>query len=128
MVHFLNIGGQERPLCFDQSLAYEYERRLNRSYLRDLNELFQQIAQVGQSVGTNDIGKAAESLSVVSLVNFFFVSMCLGCRRESRKVDFDENDVADWILGSQDIVAQFTMWLVEANMDTKKEDNPSKKK
>ena len=127
-VHFLELGGKERPVCLDQTLAYEYERTLGRSYLRDLNDLFVQIAQVGQAMSTNDVGTAAANLSVVTLVNFVYASMRLGCRRTSTSVDFDEYQVADWILGNQQAVSQFTVWLVEANVDTSvKEGDDSKK-
>lgn len=118
MTHFIELGGQERPVCFDQTLGYEYERTMQRSYLRDLEDLFLQIAQVGHAIGTDDVGTAAANMSVVKLVDLIYCAMRLGYRREKLTIDFDSYDVADWILPNQEAIAQLSVWLVESNIDT----------
>ncbi len=130
MTHFIELGEKERPVCFTQALGYEYERTMQRSFLRDLNGLFEQIARVGQAIGTNDVGEAAAGMSVVILVDMAYCALRLGYRREKMEVDFDAYDVADWILNNEPAVSQLTVWLVEANIDTSKKPEPqgSKKK
>lgn len=130
MTHFIELGGKERPVCFDQTLGYEYERTMERSYLRDLEELFIQIAQVGHAIGTDDVGAAAANMSVVKVVDLIYCAVRLGYRREKKEVDFDSYDVADWILSNQAAMSQLTVWLVEANIDTgaKSADQDSGKK
>lgn len=130
MTHFIELGGKERPVCFSQALGYEYERTMNRSYLRDLEALFSQIAQVGQAMGTDDIGEAAANMSVVALVDLVYCALRLGHRRERIEIDFDPYDVADWVLPDQAAIKQLTVWLVEANVIVNKEaaTDDSKKK
>ena len=128
MTQHIELGGKERPICFTQALGYEYERTMNRSYLRDLEALFSQIAQVGQSIGTDSIAEAAANMSVVTLIDMVYCAMRLGYRRERKDIDFDQYDVADWVLPNQAAITQLTVWLVEANVVTSKPDDDSKKK
>lgn len=126
MIHYIALNGVEWPICLSHALAYEYERTTGRFYEHDLRALFQDIVTEATAMGTDDAAAAAGKMSLVRFVDFFHAALRLGCRREKTLINFDEYDVADWLLSDNDAVARFTTLLLEANVDPNaKTDNDS---
>ena len=128
MVHFIELGGIERPVSFSQALAYEYELTTGNSYLRDLRQLFIEIAEVAAGMNTEDVATAASQMSVVKFVDLMHCALRLGARYERRAVDFDAYQVAEWLLGDSKAVSKLVGWLAEANFDPKSDDGEASKK
>ncbi|HNB51102.1 MAG TPA: hypothetical protein PK530_04135 [Anaerolineales bacterium] len=117
MIHYVTIAGRERPVCFDNSLAYEYEKNLGRPYLADLAALFDDLRVVAQRVGTDDVATAALQMPIVRFVDVMHCALRLGHRKERHAIDFDEYAVADWLLDDTQAVSSLTTLLAEANFD-----------
>lgn len=128
MVHFIELGGVERPVSFGQALAYEYELTTGRSYLRDLQQLFIEISEVAAGMNTDDVTTAASQMSVVKFVDLMHCALRLGHRYERQTVGFDAYQVAEWLLGDSEAVSRLVGWLAEANFDPKSDDGEASKK
>jgi hypothetical protein len=137
MIHYLNIGGQDRPLSFAYSVAYDYEIETGRHYDPDIQELATQIIKAGAALNTDDIGTAARSISMVRFVDILYHCLRAGHRKTKTPVTFDKHDVADWMGEHKQAVSDFTTMLLEANFNLKpaegeeaetNEDDDTKKK
>lgn len=119
MVHFVNIGGQERPVCFSYSVAYEYELQTGKFYEPDVQALAVQVITAGASLGTDDVATAARSISIIKFTDIMHAALVVGCRKEKKPVDFDKYDVADWLGQNPDAVGRLTELLLTANFNLK---------
>jgi len=117
MIKYIELGGQERPVCFDNSLAYEYELTTGNYYEHDLRALFREIAMAAASIGTDNTDVAVGQMSIVKFVDFLHCALRLGYRKTQLPIEFDAYNVADWLLNDGKAVARFTTLLLEANTD-----------
>lgn len=117
IIHYVSVGGNDRPVCFSNALAYHFELTTGKSYLSELALLFTELGQVASRSGTVDVGVAAAQISVVRFVDIMHSAFVLGARQERIQVDFDQYDVADWLMSDSTAVAQLANMLAEANID-----------
>lgn len=136
MIHYINLGGQERPFTLVYSVPFDYEMEYEgRFYNTDVAELVTQMMNAATSMGeaqkrlledgetdyTKIVGLISQAnsvgLSVVRLVNILFVALKVGHRIAGVPVEFSKQDVADWIGGNTDAVAKFTYTLLQANFN-----------
>ena len=85
MTEYVNIGGKQRPLRFGFAGLMEYEKRTARNALSDFN---------GQ-----------KELSVTMMVDLVFCGVVSGYMSQKMAVDFDENDVAEWLTDDPSVFA-----------------------
>ncbi len=136
MVHYINLGGRERPFTLVYSVPFDYEMEYEgRFYNTDVAELVAQMMNAAASMGeaqkrlledkesnyTKIIGLISQAnsvgLSVVRLVNILYIALKVGHRIAGEPVDFTKQDVADWIGGNTDAVTKFTIVLLHANFN-----------
>jgi len=128
-IQYISLGGKERPVCFSHALAYHYELTTGKSYLRDLDALFQEMVQVAAGANTDNVAVAAQNMSVVRLVDIIHAALTLGARQDRINVEFDQYQVADWLMSDRDAVGILASMLVDANIDPgAKQDEDEKKR
>ena len=133
MIHYIDIGQGEdrraRPVSFDNALAYEYELTTGKSYLRDLTELFSELAGVAQTMNTDDVSTAAAGMSVVKFGDIMYCAFRLGAIEARQTPDFTVYDVVNWLMADTPAVTKLVDLLVNANSDPGAEiDEEAKKK
>lgn len=118
MIHYVTLGQddkrRERPVCFDHTMAYEFQKVTGRHYLLESQKLLVQLALAGEKAGTDDAVTAAAHVDIVNFVDFMHVALRLGARKAKEAIDFDEYDVAGWIMADPDAVSQLTTLFIEA--------------
>jgi hypothetical protein len=119
MVHFVDIGGRDRPVCFSYSVAYEYELQTGKFYAPDVQELAMQVITAGAALGTDDVATAARSVSIVKFTDIIFAALLVGARKEKQPADFTKYDVADWMGGNPAAAGRLTELLLSANFNLK---------
>lgn len=139
MIHYLNLGGQDRPLTLTYSVAYDYQVEFGRYYNTDVTELCVQILRAGDSLNkakaelSADLEKSqidkmmdliraangSEGFDMIKFVDILFVALVVGHRKTSTPVKFTQRDVADWIGESAEAIAEFTSLLLQANFNLK---------
>ena len=88
MTDYINLGGKDRPIRFGFAGLLEYEKRTGRKALADFAEL----------------SSGIQGVSVTMIVDLLYAGLASGCRKEKVNVDFDDDDVADWITDDQSAV------------------------
>lgn len=87
MTEQIELGGQMRPVRFNNAGMYEYEQQTGRKVLADLAE-FSDVSQ----------------LSLSTIVDLIYYGLTCGHRKAGVNVEFDKYDVAEWIESSPGIV------------------------
>lgn len=134
MIHHIHLGGQDRPITFAYSAAYEYELQTGKSYEIDVAELAGQIIVAGANLGTDDVGAAARTISMVKYLDIAYAALRAAHFKTKTPITFTIHDVADWFGEDKQKAAQFTEMLLSANfnLDAVAEDadpeKPAKKK
>lgn len=131
MIHHIHLGGQDRPITFAYSAAYEYELLTGKSYEIDVAELAGQIIIAGANLDTDDIGAAARTISMVKYLDIALAALRAGHFKTKTPITFTIHDVADWFGDDKQKAAQFTELLLAANFnldgaDYKSEADPEK--
>ena len=119
MVHYVDIGGRERPVSFAYSVAYEYEKRTGQFYEPDVQALALQVITAGAALGTDDVATAARSISIVKFTDIAFAALLVGARKTGQPTDFTAYDVADWLGENPTAVGRLTELLLSANFNLK---------
>jgi len=125
MIHFVHIGGQERPVCFSYSVAYEYEKQTGKFYEPDVQALAVQVITAGAALGTDDVATAARSISIVKFTDIMHAALVVGCRKAGQKADFSSYEVADWLGENPEAVGRLTELLLSANFNLKPDAAPA---
>lgn len=84
MTEYLELGGVSRPVRFGFSALWHYEQRTGRNALTDFAAMQSGLA------------------SVSLMIDLLFAGLCAGARHEKKPVDFEQEDVADWIGNDMD--------------------------
>ena len=132
MIHYITLGKdaqrRERPVCFDHTLAYEFQKTTGKHYLQETDLLLKDLIAVGIGAQTDDPHEAAKHMDVVRMVDFFHAALRLGARKAGIQVDFDEYDVCDWVMSEEQASRQLTAWLVEDTFTMPTANDDGKKK
>lgn len=119
MIHYVNIGGRERPVSFAYSVAYEYEKLTGKFYEPDVQALAVQVITAGAALGTDDVATAACSISIIKFTDIIFAALLVGARKAGQPADFTAYDVADWLGENPEAVGRLTELLLSANFNLK---------
>jgi hypothetical protein len=96
MKHYFELGGVERPVLFGFAALYQYEQRTGRNALKDFAAM-----QGGEA-------------SITLLVDLLYSGLCAGSRSDGEKIDFEPQDVAEWIGGDFGIFEKVAKAFTEA--------------
>lgn len=124
MLNYIHLGGQDRPITFAYSTAYEYELQTGKSYEKDVAELAGQIIVAGASIGTDDVATAVAQISMVKYIDIAFAALRAGHLKAKIPVTFTVHDVADWFGDDKQKAGQFTEMLLSANFNLKPDQSP----
>ena len=124
MIQYIHLGGQDRPITFAYSTAYEYELQTGKSYEKDVAELAGQLIVAGASIGTDDVATAVGQISMVKYIDIAFAALRAGHLKAKTPITFTVHDVADWFGDDKQKAAQFTEMLFYANFNLKTDQPP----
>lgn len=144
MIDYIKIGGKERPIAFGHRVAYNYEVTTGNNY----NALVLQVADMitrsasaisginPQQMELEDAAamlhssgrKAAESFSIVPLTKLTFVGLQYAHRKEGVTVDFEEEDVAEWLFDDSEAMQAVFVCLFESLPKADQSEGSEKKK
>lgn len=136
MIHNIHLGGQDRPLTFAYSAAYEYELSTGKFYEQDVAELAVQVIAAGAMLKTDNLGEAARTISMVKYLDIAYAALRAGHLKTRTPINFTVHDVADWFGEDKKQASRFTELLLQANFNLKpdpdeqeeQDDDPAKKK
>lgn len=117
MISYILIGGQNRPICFGNQVAYDYEIQTGKNYAALRMSVVEmighasaatfgdqagdmEVADVLQHIG--DVRKHVEHFSIVPFTDLVYYGMLYAHRREGIEIDFEAADVAGWVFDDQD--------------------------
>lgn len=111
MTNWIELGGKNRPIRFGHAAQYEYELTTGRNSTIDLVSL-----------------SKPGSLSIKIMVDYVSSALIAGHSTEGVNIEFSKYDVADWILGSEEIQDKL-MELINLSLpDPKNSTAPQKQK
>lgn len=96
MTNFIVIGGVERPVRFGFSALYQYEQRTGRNPLTDFAAM-----QGGNA-------------TISTMVDILYAGLCAGTRHLKQPIDFDQEDVADWIGSDMEVLQKAAAMFAES--------------
>jgi hypothetical protein len=126
MVNYISIGGKERPLAFGHAVAYHYETFTGGNYNELLITVGRELEAAGQAVQDDDLVRVATAMHVKPLTDLVFAGMKYAHRKEGIEIDFDAEDVAEWLFGDSEAISQCIAALMESTAKTKPEDAKKK--
>lgn len=80
MTHWVEMGGQQRPIRFGMAALYKYEQITGRSAISDFAAM-----------------QTAGGAKITTIVDLIGAGLFCGYSEQRMAVDFTELDVADWI-------------------------------
>lgn len=101
MVHYIKLGGKERPLSFGYEVGYSYESATGANYNELIYKIASEITKAGEAMNDNDLGRVAAAMSVKPMTDVVYFGLKHAHRREGIEVDFDVERVAGWLFGDQ---------------------------
>ena len=125
MVNYISIGGKERPLAFGHAVAYHYETFSGGNYNELLIKVGGELEAAGRAVQDNDLVRVATAMHIKPLTDLVFAGMKYAHRKEGIEIDFEAEDVAEWLFGDSEamqrcIAALFESLPQNAGKDAKK--------
>lgn len=101
MTTWVKLGGVERPLSFGYAVAYAYESQTGGNYNELLFKVAGEMDQAGQAVVDNDMVRVATAMHVKPLTDLVYFGLKYAHRKEGVDVDFEVEDVAEWLFSDQ---------------------------
>lgn len=87
MIHWIEMGGKERPIRFGTAALYKYEQITGRSAISDFAAM-----------------QTAGGAKITTIVDLIGAGLVCGYSEQRMAVDFTELDVADWIGQDQALI------------------------
>lgn len=130
MVQWVKIGGKERPLAFGHKVAYDYETFGGGNYNELLIRVGAELEAAGRAVLDDDMARVAVAMHVRPITDLVFAGMKYAHRKEGIEIDFEAEDVAEWLFSDtqamQSCIAVLFESLPQGNADgAKKKRIPS---
>lgn len=114
MVHYIKLGGQERPIGFGYSVGLEYELSTGGNY----NELVFKIATEAETARDKflegDMMGVASAMSIKPITTVIYHGLRFGYRKEGLTPDFEMSDVAEWLFMDQEAIQACITALFES--------------
>lgn len=101
MTTWVKIGGKERPLAFGYAVAYAYESQTGGNYNELIFKVAGEMEQAGQAMNDGDLIRVATALHVKPLTDLVFFGLKYAHRREGLEINFEVEDVAEWLFTDQ---------------------------
>lgn len=114
MVQWVKIGGKERPLAFGYSVAYAYESQTGGNYNELIFKVAGEMEAAGQAMSDNDLVRVATAMHVKPLTDLVFFGLKYAHRREGIEIDFEAEDVAEWLFSDQNAMQSCVVALFDS--------------
>lgn len=133
MIHYIEIGGRERPITFSYSVPFQYQLKTGRFYNVDITTLCINLLQAGNAL-IEQVGEPPATLSarleqiraanshpidMLLLLDVALVCLEVGHRKAGVPIDFTKDDVADWLGEDREAIFTITQLLLAANFNLK---------
>jgi hypothetical protein len=128
MVNYISIGGKERPLAFGYAVAYAYESQTGGNYNELIFRVATEMEQAGQALNDNDLVRVATSMHIKPITDLVFFGMKYAHRKEGVDIDFEAEDVAEWLFSDQKAMEACVTALFESLPKPSGESSDAKKK
>lgn len=128
MVHYIKIGGKERPLSFGYEVGYSYESATGGNYNELIYKIASEITKAGEAMSENDLGRVAAAMSIKPMTDVVYFGLKHAHRHEGVEIDFDVETVAGWLFGSQAAMQACVTALFESLPKPGEGDTDAKKK
>jgi hypothetical protein len=123
MVNWIKIGGVERPAVFGYEVAYSYEMATGGNYNQLLFSIAGQVEESRAGADAGDMLRAASALQVKPITDLVFFGLKYGYRKEGMTIDFEVDDVAEWIFTDMSVLQQCITAIFESLPKPKSEDD-----
>ena len=114
MVQWVKIGGKERPLAFGYSVAYAYESQTGGNYNELIFKVAGEMEAAGQAMSDNDLVRVATAMHVKPLTDLVYFGLKYAHRRDGVEIDFEAEDVADWLFSDQNAMQSCVVALFDS--------------
>jgi hypothetical protein len=118
MVNYIKIGGKERPLAFGYAVAYAYESQTGGNYNELLFQVAGEIDQVrlgaAEAKTDRDIIDAASAMHIKPITDLVLFGLKYAHRKEGVEIDFEPEDVAEWLFTDQKAMQDCVTALFES--------------
>lgn len=128
MVNYIKIGGKERPMAFGYAVAYAYETQTGGNYNELIFQVAGEIDQVSNAVSDNDMKGVATAMHIKPLTDLVFFGLKYAHRKEGVEIDFEPEDVAEWLFMDQRAMQDCVTALFESLPKPSGESDASAKK
>lgn len=122
MVNWIEIGGKERPVAFGYAVAYAYETQTGGNYNELIYTVAGEMEQAGRAINNNDLNGVATAVHVKPLTDLVFFGLKYAHRKEGVAIDFEAEDVAEWLFSDQAAITACVTALFESLPQPKSED------
>ncbi len=124
MVHYIKIGGKERPVSFGYEVGYSYEMETDGNYNALVYKIVDGAFAAREALSANDLARASGTVGVKPLSDVVYFGMKHAHRQEGLEIDFSVEDVAGWIFGSQKTIQACITALMESLPRPSEDDAP----
>lgn len=114
MVNYIKIGGKERPIAFGYAVAYAYESQTGGNYNELIFRVATEMEQAGQALSDNDLIRVATSMHVKPMTDLVYFGLKYAHRKEGIDVDFEVEDVAEWLFADKSAMESCVTALFES--------------
>lgn len=113
MTQWINLGGQERPVCFGYDVAYSFEKGTGGNYNELIFKIVSQMEAVGNAMSEGDLNKVAAAMPVSNITDIVYFGMKRAYRLEGMTVDFEPDDVGGWLFSDQVALQECVLAIVD---------------
>lgn len=114
MVHYIKLGGQERPIGFGYSVGLEYELSTGGNYNELVFRVVSEAQEAREQFAAGNLVGVSASVSVVPITTVVYHGLRFGYRKEGLTPDFEMPDVAEWLFMDQEAIQACVTALFES--------------
>lgn len=101
MVEYIQIADVKRPVSFSLRIAYIYEVKFGRPYLRDVMKLSAALQQVSSGSDEDSIF----ALPIPLCADIFWAAFANGAKQVGEVFNHEPDEIVDWFLSDANVVS-----------------------
>lgn len=101
-------------MAFGYSVAYAYESQTGGNYNELIFKVAGEMEAAGQAMSDNDLVRVATAMHVKPLTDLVYFGLKYAHRREGIEIDFEAEDVADWLFSDQNAMQSCVVALFDS--------------
>lgn len=108
MVEYIQIADVKRPVSFSLRIAYIYEVKFGRPYLRDVMKLSAALQQI--SSGADE--ESVFALPIPLCADIFWAAFVNGAKQAGDVFNHEPDEIVDWFLTDANVVSSLMEMLM----------------